>query len=674
MRVSLPMDKPANARTSSVGRPNYPRTLVLLALPFALVAGAYWFYMSDAARSQPSPAFQTVAASKGALVSTLPTTGSAVSARQAQLGFGRDGRIMELNVAVGDAVKAGQPLAKLDTRDLEIKVAQAESALKVSQLRLEQLRQGISAEEEAAARTAVGAALARYQEVSAGPAEDELQAARATVEHATVAVIAAEATFGQLKRGPTGAEIAAAQAEVDRAAATLTSAEARLRQLEAGPLQEELGTALAALAAAQAKLAGAEARLQRLQATPTQAELTSAQAMVDEARAALTSAEDRYHIAVNGDPKAAGGTSVPALQQALEAAKTNFDAAVQRLALLRAGPTAQEIQAAERELESARQTVAVAAARVEQARKGPLPSDVAASRQAVDAARASLSSAQARLELLKAGPSEANVLAAESALAGARADLAAAQARWDDLQKGPRAAEVEAARSSLATAEARLALATAGPSDTELAIAAEQVTQAEIALQETRLALQNSVLAAPFDGIVAAIKANVGEQISNSGPAVVLVDPAAVRIEATVEESDVIKLAPGQRAMVSLGALGEQNLPSRVIAVSPIGTRQQKAATYLVSIGIDSPDHTVPLGMSARVSIETERKENVLLVPNSAIRGQGINRTVQVMVDRKPQERTVQTGSSDGQFTEIVSGLSEGELVVIRTSYPDAAR
>src|SRR5512133_921479 len=118
--------------------------------------------------SAPAPApLQTAVARTGPLVSTVASTGSVIATRQAKLGFPASGRLAELKVAVGDSVKAGQQLAKLDSTALEAKVNQAESSLRVARIKLEQMKQGATPEEVAAAEAAYKSALAKYKDTTA---------------------------------------------------------------------------------------------------------------------------------------------------------------------------------------------------------------------------------------------------------------------------------------------------------------------------------------------------------------------------------------------------------------------------------------------------------------------------------------------------------------------------
>lgn len=665
MRADLPLGKPARRPGARFWRPSR-RLATMLVIAAIVLAGGYAIYQRFTSAPEAAPEFQTVPVQTGPLVSTVTSSGTLATTRQAELSFTAAGRLAEMNVQVGDTVKASQVLAQLDTTDLEIKVAQAESAVRVSQIKVDQLSEGATAEEIEAARAAVDAALVKFQDTAAGATQTDLEAAQGAVEQAKIALASAEAKLEELRSGATQADLSSAQASVDQARSNLVSAEAKLEQLQAGPTQSEWASAQASVDSASANLKAAQSKLEQVLAGPTQSELAAAQASVDQAKASMTTAEDRWAKAKDDGEDEAGVSSEEYAEQSYLAAQASYESAVQKLNELRSGPLPAETQSAQSSVDSAQASYSSALAKLDEMKSGPLASDVNSAQRSVDAARASLASAEAKLEQLQAGTTQPDLLSAENSVATARLNLASAEAKLADLRAGPSNVDLQAARSSLASAESQLALKAAGPKATELALAEEQVIQSEISLRQAKLDLEGATLVAPFDGIVAATGVSAGEQVGGSSAAVTLVDPTALRVDLSVDETDVAKLAVGQPATVSFDALPDERLRGQVIAVAPSGTAQQGVVTYLVSIGIDSPSRSLPSGMSATVDIETERKDGVLLVPNRAVRTQGRARTVEVLVDGTPEVRMVQTGSSNDQLTEIVSGLQDGELVVIR--------
>lgn len=729
----------------AIRRPSGRRAWVLLLGLSLLALAAHQGYQRFAAASPSAPALQTARVQMGSLVSTVTTMGSVVITRQAKLSFPAAGRLTELNVVVGSSVKAGQPLARVDPEPLQSKLISAESSLKVAQIKLQQLKDGATPEEVASARASYDSALARHQELLAGPTEADRLAARSAVDQASSSLASAQFKLEQLEAGPTQTDLASAQAAVASAQANLASAEAKLEQVKAGATIVELATAQATVESTRSALASAQTKLDQLRAGPTSTELASAQASVEQAKQSLISAEDRYEMVKAGKLSEAGGTSGSAVQQAYYVAKANYESAVQKLQQLQEGPTAADLQSAESGVVSARASHDSAVDKLEQLRRGATDPDMASAQSAVEQARATLASAGTKLSELQAGPTEVDLGLARSAVQQARASLAGAQTKLSELLAGPKTADVSSAKASLASAEAQLASKTT-IKESDLILQEEQVRQAEATLQQARLDLAAATITAPFDGVVSAVAGNVGEQVGSGTTVVTMVDPAAFRIDVTVDETDVAKLVAGQPTVVTFDAMPDQQLRGRVTAVAPTGTTQQGVVSYLVTVGVEpaqrpassagesSPRFVLPggqapaqeqpgamreqprdragtgqgqmpggraipegttgqrapsggesaartasagvdtpvrypaAGMTASVSIETQRKDAVLLAPNRAVRTQGRNRIVEVLVGEKTETRTVQIGSSNDQMTEIVSGLQEGDQVVIPTT------
>jgi multidrug efflux pump subunit AcrA (membrane-fusion protein) len=744
MNADFPLDRSTGRPAARAWRPS--RNLLLVLAAALLAAAAYTAYQRFAVAPEVAPALQTTQAQTGSLVSTVITNGSVVATKVSKLTFTTEGKLVELNVAVGDSVKAGQTLARLDTATLESKIIAAESSLTIAQLNLEKLKAGATPEELEAARIAYELASVRYRDTAAGATESDLQAGRSAVEQGNSGLVSALAKLETLEAGPTAAEMASAQAAVDSARSSLASAEAKLEDLRAGATQTDLGSAQAAVESALTALKTAQSKLETLLAGPTQVELATAQASVDQARSSMLAAADRLEMARGGNLKDAGVSSVAAAEASYNSARANYESALQKLEDLRSGALPIDIQSAESAVTTAQANHDSAVNKLEQLRRGATSSELASAESAVKQARASLANAEAQLEKLQAGPTEADLIAARSAVEQARSSLATSQAKLNDLLAGPRDSDLLSARSSLISARDQLNTKTT-IKETDLIQQTEQVRQAEVNLEQLRKDLANATIVAPFDGVVSAAAA-VGDQVGASTAVVTLMDPTALRVEVTVDETDVANLAAGQNASMTFDALPDLRLQGRVTSVAPMGTTTQGVVNYPVSVSIDLSRRMVTMGaepsgqlglpggqtldpsqaeamrgqmrersaaaggqapgglpgsglgqrapsageatgraaaaqppmrnpspgMSATVTIETQRKDNVLLVPNRAVRTQGRERVVEVMVGESTEMRQVQVGSANEQFTEIVSGLQEGDTVVIPVTSTTAPR
>ena len=357
----------------------------------------------------------------------------------------------------------------------------------------------------------------------------------------------------------------------------------------------------------------------------------------------------------------------------MQAARAALDSAQQNLAKVLAGPTQFELDRAKRNLDQARnQLYAAQAQRDGICGRVGLSLEEALARQITPASQAQCDQAQAQvliaqvnvdqaaaaLEELKAGPDEATI-------AAARAQVAQAQAQLKRLLEGPSEAELAAAKAQVRQAEAQLAKLKAGPTEEELAAAQAQVDQARAALAQAELALKQATLVAPMDGTVAAVNVSPGELVSAALPAIVLVDTSGFEITLAIDETDIGQVQVGQRATIGLDAFPNRQLSGRVTQIAPAATVQQGIVTYAVTVVPDPIDVPLRAGLTASVDIVVAEKENVLLVPNRALRFEEGRRIVLVHRGDETVPVEVQTGLRNDQFTEIVGGdLKEGDRVV----------
>ena len=205
-----------------------------------------------------------------------------------------------------------------------------------------------------------------------------------------------------------------------------------------------------------------------------------------------------------------------------------------------------------------------------------------------------------------------------------------------------------------------------------LETASLNIDKAKIALEKAKEDAQKTVLVAPFDGVVASVDAKEGDIIPSPTmtPKTIihLIDPPSMELKIEVDEIDIAGVKPGQRAIIEVDALPALELEGEVTSISSLGKEEAGVVLYEVKISFDVPEGSgLKVGMSAEADIVINERNNVLLVPDRAIKqdSQG-NSMVEVMVGKEVQERPVVIGISDGFDTEIVDGLNEGEVVVER--------
>jgi len=202
-----------------------------------------------------------------------------------------------------------------------------------------------------------------------------------------------------------------------------------------------------------------------------------------------------------------------------------------------------------------------------------------------------------------------------------------------------------------------------------------QTDQAKLALQmaeldvaRARLELEKAIIVAPFDGVAAEVLINEGQQVSSmtyANPAVRLIDPSEIEMNGMIDEIDIASVELGQEAEITLDALPGKELKGKVTFISQAGTIQAGVVSYKTTIVLEAPDEDIRDGMSATAEIVTDRREDVLLIPNRAIQGSWDSPWVEVLIEEGTEERPVTLGLSDGIRTEVLSGLELSEEVVL---------
>lgn len=308
------------------------KLLIGLVVVVLLSAGGYWGYLNylapeAAATPPPEPIAGPVTAPE-----TVSAEGVVVPIRKARVGFTLPGRLEEWAVAEGEAVAAGQVLARMAAPSVAGSVAQAEAALAVAEAQLAQARAGAREQELAAAEAGVRAA-----EQQAAAAEKAVAQAESQVAQAQAVLEAAQARLAQARRGATEEERRVAEGNLAKARAAVKQAQAAYDQVK---WREDIGALPQSLALEQAtqNLEIAQAEYDRITRGATAEEIAALEAEVSRAQAAVTAAQ----VAVESALAQAG-----AAQAAVDQAKAQRD-------LLAAGSRPEQIELLEAQVAQAR--------------------------------------------------------------------------------------------------------------------------------------------------------------------------------------------------------------------------------------------------------------------------------------------------------------------------------
>jgi multidrug efflux pump subunit AcrA (membrane-fusion protein) len=202
------------------------------------------------------------------------------------------------------------------------------------------------------------------------------------------------------------------------------------------------------------------------------------------------------------------------------------------------------------------------------------------------------------------------------------------------------------------------------------------IKQAQISVEASRLAYQQSgsTVYAPISGTVSAISLTPGMILNPTSSAsnstnlenkIAIVKTAATpAVTVNLTEIDVTKVKYGDKATITLDAIPDKTFTGKIIAVDTAGISSSGVTNYPTTIQFDNDVPEILSKMSAQAKIITEVKDNVIMVPISAVSSSNGISTVRIMRNGNPQTVTVETGISNDSMIEIVSGINEGETMV----------
>ena len=194
-------------------------------------------------------------------------------------------------------------------------------------------------------------------------------------------------------------------------------------------------------------------------------------------------------------------------------------------------------------------------------------------------------------------------------------------------------------------------------------------------LDLARQRLTETRVVSPIDGVVTQRTVQIGQiissGISNVGggtTALVISDLSRVFVLASVDESDIGQVLPGQRVKVTVDAYRNREFSGEVVRISPRGANVSNVVTFEVKIEVTARDKDLLRPeMTANVEILIEERADALLAATDAIfRRAGKSWVSVIAADGKQAEREVEIGISDGRHTEVLSGLTAGETVVVQ--------
>ena len=190
--------------------------------------------------------------------------------------------------------------------------------------------------------------------------------------------------------------------------------------------------------------------------------------------------------------------------------------------------------------------------------------------------------------------------------------------------------------------------------------AAEQQAIATEALRKQR---EDLILRAPRDGIIGYRDAEAGAMVTAGTKVFSLVDQHRLYVDCTLSESDAAILEAGQSVVMTIDALG-RDFPGQIIYVSP--AMEESSKTYTLRVALEETEGTIKAGLFARGQLDILQRPGTLTVPKSAVMSREGTPAVFILgEDGRVEERSVRIGLINDTRSEILSGLQEGDLVVL---------
>ncbi len=233
---------------------------------------------------------------------------------------------------------------------------------------------------------------------------------------------------------------------------------------------------------------------------------------------------------------------------------------------------------------------------------------------------------------------------------------------------------------SIAEKTESLADLKAGSDEIDLKSAELTLKQRQNALTDAQNTLADYYVRAPFAGTIATLSAKKYDT-AGSGTALATLITSQKIAELSLNEVDAAKVSIGDKATLTFDAIEDLTLTGQVAEIDAIGTVAQGVVSYKIKIGFDSQDERIKSGMTVNSSIQTDVKQDVLAVPSSAVKTQngvsyvqlftpalpssGVSQGVVSVIT--PEQVEVVVGISDDTKVEIISGLLEGQQIVVRT-------
>jgi HlyD family secretion protein len=579
----------------------WPGRIFAVAL-IGVIAGSAVF-VSRANAPAAKTELRTQAVTKGSVIQSVAVSGSVAASSQTKMSFKSAGKVAAVYVSVGQQVTAGQPLAKLDTTDLEAALAQAQANLVTAQNNYNRTASSTSDSQKALQQ-------ARQQ------AAQDLATAQAALNKITTNYAAAKNNSNSVM-GTVYSDLQTYQGAISTIYSQLDAA-TQVQTQSGADFKSAMNALYAGL-------------------TPITNARSFASTLLFSALEDYRRSRDDLGVAINQfDTAISAGSDTSGQSATFVAAMNSYNLTVSRLNNTidtTTGPLSQvssAVTSAQAFLNGSNSRYNTFYDELRGDLAGLLAS-VTAEQQLATTTKTKITQGTTYLTTIN------------DAIGGSIAT--AAQNVATTAQRGQQS--IDSAQTSL----------NSKPYD--LASSQASVDNAASAVDTAQNNLANATVTAPTAGV-----SQVGETAAN--PFMVLANTTSMVLHGTLGESDVAKVKVGLVANVAVDAVtAAGRMTGRVTSLDPVATIQSGVPVYGVDVTIDVPNAQVKPGMTGTATVIVASRQGVLMVPNLAIRTAANRRYLQVLKDGEAVDVDATFGIANDTTTEVLTGVAEGDLVVL---------
>ena len=577
----------------------------------------------------------------------VSATGKVVAENSVSLAFERGGKVVEHQLKVGDKIKHGDILAKLDEQELSQKVKEQEAS------RLSAL----GAEEQALA--ALAREKTRLSEILRGARKEELELAQIKLRGAKEDLDNAELSLSALQNQRLNDEAKAEEEKKDARINLKTVEEkanidlqnfyddtndisANAYTLANDAIRNQIDALFSDDASGNPHLTFGTSDTQ-----------LRASVENERAKAEITLNEMKLDLLINAN-------SEETSKELIEKMKTHLSEILSFLRdLYRATDEAASISDAT--ILSYQTSVNTATTNINTAiannnnHAQSISVQKAVNSQAITTAQTRLNSAIASQKTASAGY-DSKIATGEGALQSAKIKVEIASEELRLKQAGATAEEIQSQMARVKEQEAAVSSARA------------RTLSEDASTAGAKTELQKMTLVSPIDGIITSDAIEIGEIAAPNTTIITIIGNTPYQIEVFIPEIDIVKLELGDASEITLDAYGDDlKLIAKIIMIEPAETLIEGVATYKIKLAFENSDERVKPGMTANIEIVTDKRENVIAIPARLVVNENTDRYVKI-ADQSGAvlKRDVVIGllGSDG-YVEIKEGLQEDEQVVI---------